>query len=47
MGYNWEVRKVDGNNLEKALEGASANGWEVFTVLTYSTEFVVIVRRPQ
>lgn len=47
--YDWEVKKVQGPNLEEALEksldNASKAGWEVFAVLPHVDTVIVVARR--
>ena len=49
MGYDWEVKRVQGPKLEealeKSLEGASRAGWEVFAVFPTGDTIVVVARR--
>lgn len=45
MKYNWEVRRVSFEKLEKALEEASREGWDVFSIMSVEGEFVIVVRR--
>lgn len=54
--YNWNVRRMLGAQFEAALEAASKQGWEIFSILPGGVNpaappaeqalFVIVARRP-